>query len=207
METHPPSWLPDPFGRYQFRYWNGSEWTDTVSTNGTQETDPHGVAPSAPPAYPLAVAASVGPRPRPEWTTQVWGLVLGGAALVVLGAFLPWVKAQAGIFSVTKNGIDGDGVLTLLLAIALGIVFPAGRPAKTVGWIVITLSGLILAIALYDTVDISNKADELTRSNALVDVSAKVGIGLWLTLAAGVAALVGGILALNAHRPPVRPSG
>jgi len=28
------SWLPDPSGRYQFRYWNGSVWTTQVSVDG-----------------------------------------------------------------------------------------------------------------------------------------------------------------------------
>jgi len=30
----PPAWHPDPSGRFQFRWWNGSEWTSHVSTDG-----------------------------------------------------------------------------------------------------------------------------------------------------------------------------
>ena len=197
-ETHPASWLPDPLGRFQYRYWNGTEWTDQVSTNGTQESDPQGIGPSVNPA---PVVASSGPRPKPAWTTQLQVMVFGGAAFVVVGSLLPWVKAEAGLFSVTKNGIDGDGVLTLLLAVALGLVFLLGRNAKAVAWLVIVLAALVLAIAIYDTVDVSNKADELgSRSSALFHVTASVGVGLWLTLAAGAVALVGGIMALN-HAP------
>jgi hypothetical protein len=30
----PPAWHPDPSGRFQFRWWDGSEWTSHVATNG-----------------------------------------------------------------------------------------------------------------------------------------------------------------------------
>ncbi len=36
----PPAWHPDPSGRHQHRYWDGSQWTEHVSDNGTAATDP-----------------------------------------------------------------------------------------------------------------------------------------------------------------------
>jgi hypothetical protein len=36
----PPVWAPDPHGRHDLRYWDGSVWTDHVSTGGVQTTDP-----------------------------------------------------------------------------------------------------------------------------------------------------------------------
>ncbi len=36
----PPSWQPDPSGRFDFRYWDGDEWTEFVSKDGAQSTDP-----------------------------------------------------------------------------------------------------------------------------------------------------------------------
>ena len=33
-------WHPDPSGRHQLRYWDGSIWTDHVSTEGTTGIDP-----------------------------------------------------------------------------------------------------------------------------------------------------------------------
>ena len=33
-------WAPDPYGRHQFRYWNGTRWTDNVSDNGVTAVDP-----------------------------------------------------------------------------------------------------------------------------------------------------------------------
>lgn len=38
--TSPPGWFPDPKSRHEFRYWDGSQWTATVSDKGAQSTDP-----------------------------------------------------------------------------------------------------------------------------------------------------------------------
>ena len=35
----PPDWYPDPFGRYEVRYWDGKSWTAHVSTGKTASTD------------------------------------------------------------------------------------------------------------------------------------------------------------------------
>jgi uncharacterized protein YxjI len=40
MSTTPANWYPDPKGRHQLRYWDGTVWTDHVSTNGVAGTDP-----------------------------------------------------------------------------------------------------------------------------------------------------------------------
>ena len=36
----PPSWQADPSGRFDFRYWNGEEWTEFVSKDGVSSSDP-----------------------------------------------------------------------------------------------------------------------------------------------------------------------
>ena len=36
----PAHWAVDPTGRYEHRYWDGSQWTEHVSTQGKQSTDP-----------------------------------------------------------------------------------------------------------------------------------------------------------------------
>jgi len=39
--THTPAgWYPDPSGRYEMRYWDGLAWTEHVSRQGQQFTDP-----------------------------------------------------------------------------------------------------------------------------------------------------------------------
>lgn len=36
----PANWHPDPFGRHELRYWDGSQWTEHVSSHGRQSVDP-----------------------------------------------------------------------------------------------------------------------------------------------------------------------
>jgi uncharacterized protein (AIM24 family) len=50
-----PSWHPDPTGRHELRYWDGSTWTDHVADAGVQAMDP--LIPQPDPA-PQAVAAA-----------------------------------------------------------------------------------------------------------------------------------------------------
>lgn len=38
--TVPAGWFEDPMGRHQYRYWDGTIWTDTVADNGQQAVDP-----------------------------------------------------------------------------------------------------------------------------------------------------------------------
>lgn len=37
--TNPADWYPDPYGRHELRYWDGAQWTEHVSSHGTQRTD------------------------------------------------------------------------------------------------------------------------------------------------------------------------
>lgn len=43
--TTAPGWVPDPTGRYQFRWWDGMAYTHHVSTDGVSTFDPLPVAP------------------------------------------------------------------------------------------------------------------------------------------------------------------
>jgi hypothetical protein len=52
------SWLPDPTGAHELRYWNGSTWTEHVSDQGTTGQDP--LAAELPPP-----AAAFPPPPMP----------------------------------------------------------------------------------------------------------------------------------------------
>lgn len=46
MSDHPADWYPDPGGKHQHRYWDGSRWTEHVSNHGRQSVDP--LTPGAP---------------------------------------------------------------------------------------------------------------------------------------------------------------
>jgi uncharacterized protein YxjI len=54
----PAGWFPDPFARHEHRYWDGSQWTEHVGSQGRQLVDAPIVAP---PALVVKQAAAVAP--------------------------------------------------------------------------------------------------------------------------------------------------
>lgn len=54
-----PSWLPDPTGRFEHRWWDGGQWTGLVANGGQQATDP---TPVVAPTMPAPAPAPVAPR-------------------------------------------------------------------------------------------------------------------------------------------------
>jgi hypothetical protein len=53
MTDTPASWLPDPTGRHDHRYWDGTGWTEHVADAGVAAIEPYEPAP--PPAPGPAV--------------------------------------------------------------------------------------------------------------------------------------------------------
>jgi hypothetical protein len=49
-----PGWQPDPTGRHEYRYWDGTKWSDDVSDGGVTANDPAAGAPDATQAQPVA---------------------------------------------------------------------------------------------------------------------------------------------------------
>jgi hypothetical protein len=41
-QESPAGWQPDPLGRYEYRWWDGADWTADVSVGGVASTDPNG---------------------------------------------------------------------------------------------------------------------------------------------------------------------
>ena len=60
-----PGWYPDPSGRFEFRWFDGSSWTAAVSRGGVQSTDEFGAGPAAPARQGLPPMPAVAPVPRP----------------------------------------------------------------------------------------------------------------------------------------------
>ncbi len=38
--SQPADWYPDPSGRHEHRYWDGTQWTEHVASHGRQSVDP-----------------------------------------------------------------------------------------------------------------------------------------------------------------------
>ena len=137
-----------------------------------------------------------GPPPPPvRSSTWEWNLTsvltVAGAAAVFIGAFLPW--ASIGAFSAA--GTDGDGVITLVLAIGAGGLGAAGLSKANAGLLVGSLicAALIFLIGAYDMANISAFAD------APFGLEPRIGGGLYLTVVGAVAGLVSAVLALRNH--------
>ena len=55
MNSPASGWQRDPTARHEYRYWDGSRWTDDVSDRGVTATDPMPRGPGAPGADPTEV--------------------------------------------------------------------------------------------------------------------------------------------------------
>lgn len=120
-------------------------------------------------------------------------LVLLGGAITVVAAFLPWISIDAGFFSETVTGIDGDGVFTLVLGgAAMALVYVRDWDRVTVGAVVVlgALVALIGVVYISDPltgVDTSGMGGEILESNVSTE------IGLYLTAIGGLVLIGGGI--------------
>ncbi|MFN8026613.1 MAG: hypothetical protein U0W40_09770 [Acidimicrobiia bacterium] len=155
---------------------------------------PTGAAPPPPPGYAPAPAA----RGKVAWPTRTKAVVVAGAVLTIVGSVLPWAKQEIHFLgqsaSKTTNGLDGDGKITIVLAIVALLVFFLVPRAKVVGGLVLAAGILVGLTAIADIVDVGNNADDLKKISSNAD--ATVGIGLWLVAIAAVVLIVGGVFCL-----------
>jgi hypothetical protein len=118
--TTAPGWHPDPSGRHQHRFWDGTTWTDQVADNGVTGVDPLPAAPAQPtgagvPSVPpvggqagggtpggWGAGASTAPTPPPSGGG-------GGKSRTPLYIGIAVVVAVivAGVFLITKGGGGG----------------------------------------------------------------------------------------------------
>ncbi len=104
----PAGWFPDPMARYEFRYFNGHQWTADVSVGGTRFVDPAG-SPSTPPVVPAAGhppgVGGPGMHVRRSRGLAVTSFVVG-----LLSVVLGWVPLMAVL-----------GVVGVVVGLTLGI--------------------------------------------------------------------------------------
>ena len=112
--------------------------------------------------------------------------------VVALAAFLPWVS----IFGISALGIEGDGVITLVLAAVGGIV-------------------LALTTGLFGKQKVPGKKSQITllvlailvALIGLLDMNGAAAIGLYLTLFGGIAWVVGAAWQLGISKQIAAQSG
>jgi hypothetical protein len=133
-------------------------------------------------------------------------LAILAGALIVLGAFLPWVKATA-VFvgTITRSGMEGgDGPIFLgagIVIAALGLWSVMGRPAAAP--VLLILGGLAVGgLTLLEYNDVSERVGGLGSDLA----TASVGAGIWSLFAGATASLVAGLILVGQMTAtPVRP--
>src|SRR5205085_1687464 len=164
-------------------------------------------------------------------------LAIVGGLLVILGSFLTWFSVTAdasalggGSATISVNGMDGDGTITLVAGIVLvilGIVMFVMRGRNLTAISIIALLGGVVAalVAVYDiTTAKSNATDSVASTIAaqshgqvsadqarqvltLVHFNISVGIGVILVAIAGVVGAIGGALGIRASRMAATPGG
>jgi hypothetical protein len=99
-------WQRDPTGRFELRYWNGTAWTEHVSSRGEQSTDQPGDVPPPPPQVtppPAAPPQTVQAPPQPTVIVQKRGRGCLWAAMVLVALIVGVVV----IFAVAvDNAVD-----------------------------------------------------------------------------------------------------
>lgn len=147
MSSPPPGWHPDPFHRYDLRYFNGTAWTADVSAAGHRTVDPLGTTPT--PAGAAGVPPAFHPgEPRPTNGAGVAAMVLGIVAAAT--AWAPFLFVLGAVC----------GVLAVVFALVARRRRDRRRPsaAGTVGLVlgpiavVLAIGGLVLTRVVLDVV-------------------------------------------------------
>lgn len=139
-------------------------------------------APSTP-ARAMTPSLPSRPRARPEgpMRERAWGLA--SAVAVLVGSVGPW--ATFGPF--TKNGLSGDGAITL----ALGLLVLVAVVVRRAPLGVLVAGAFVALIGIVDTVDVT-AADQLLAPSP--------GWGVLLTAAAGLSVVAWAVVQLARRR-------
>jgi hypothetical protein len=218
-------WYPDPWGQAARRWWDGQQWTSNVEgpaatgtttqapqaqpspwqAQGAQGAQAHGPWAAAPGGQPAGMAGyGAAPTAQAPANPLVKVLALGGAALAAIGSFLPWATVS-GFVDISKNGMDGDGVITLVGALIFGglaawSLLGSWSKGRMIGALVVAV--LVTLIAVIDIADVASRFSDIDTEALGLDVS--IGIGLWIVLLGGLVGVAGCVMALVTAKPANR---
>lgn len=126
----------------------------------------------------------------------IWiGITAACAIIVIIGSFLPWAYVN----DITMNGLDNDGVITLVLSIlALFFALWGSGRSGIGGHRAIPLSLLLACMALIAIIGIADVSDVQKFSGSFAGSFVEVGVsaGLWLVMIFGIVGLATSIVAL-----------
>ncbi|MDJ0767480.1 MAG: DUF2510 domain-containing protein [Ilumatobacter sp.] len=165
-------WFPDPLGRHEHRYFNGTQWTADVAEGGQRFVDPLGTDPGPRPGAPP------GAQPFPGGQQARNGLATAALVCGILGMLFAWIPF---IFVV--------GLVLAILAIVFGIrglrksnVVHVGRGPSITGIVTgliglaLAVVGIALSVVLYRAVDDFASPGPVVTDVASCDVDGAVAV-------------------------------
>jgi hypothetical protein len=118
-------------------------------------------------------------------------LELIGGGLVLLGSFLPWASVATVFGTVSLNGIEGDGKITMVLGLVLVLIavleLTGSADTRVVALVVAFIA---VAIGGYDLLNAGDKLSAASNEYA----RASIGVGLYAIVGGGILAVVGGFM-------------
>jgi len=113
------------------------------------------------------------------------------SALLILGAFLPWVKAGW----ISYSGLEKDGMFTAIIGLVIVIILLCKKSPKLFIIIAGVISALISFVDLVDAYSIISNYETAMQGNMFAGlVQMQIGSGLYLTFLASIGLIVGGFL-------------
>lgn len=145
---------------------------------------------TSPSFSPYAMPAPVATAPdRGSSARRLAGwITLGGAAVIAAGSLLPWASV---VLVGPVYGTDGDGVITLTLAVLVGLLALLAALGRGRVWmfaVAMVLGLLATAVAAYDLSNISS----LVSSESM----ASLGPGLPVIIVGGLVVLGAALFAM-----------
>jgi hypothetical protein len=113
-------------------------------------------------------------------TTLPAAAIFLGLVLCIIGSLAPWATSPIN----SAAGIDGDGKITIGIAILALILLVVRDSAPTLA----TLSLILIGFGVFEAIHIHDKVSQVTLFGQQVD---HVGWGVYLIIAGGVLAFLG----------------
>ena len=113
---------------------------------------------------------------------------------LAIGSVGPWATASLGAISASKNGLDGDGAITLVLALVTGALLAAhllGRLGRAAPIAATVLGAIALIICIVDLID---------ASGSKLGIDTAPAWGLWLAAFGAAGTLAASIVLLRQAR-------
>jgi len=134
------------------------------------------------------------------------------AAVAIAAAFMPWVKADVIIFTLSVNGMDRDGPYTAALGAAIIVAILASvytRLSSRHAFTAVAIFGAAIALIGFLTwIDVKGAVDvDGTELEELPFISVSPQAGLVMTTVAGIVAGSLGLAGVRFDAPPPEQNG